>query len=471
MMDERYRRELERVRMGDAFRQELVETLSGAETPVKRCAKRRVLRPALIAAAVAALLVTAAMAAGLFGGWEAFFGKVPDNVTTPVGVSATSGDYTIALEETIVDEDGAAFLLSLKRTDGGVLEGKPGTHDMWLDIVNEGIDMDFSSQEPICSEDGKTSYHCFQFKNNNAEVDTLVGRQLALSYQGIIDSEWDEKNRALRLETVSLAPLAPVIPQAEVNFPIYADMLDPDFVAAVELMDAAIVPGAVPLSMGGGEAGSLVGGVLSKDGKALALALCWPDTQYREGDYLTRGASIIDLIDTRTGERLDIIDDASWGSNDRHVDFFEVDRPLTLEDLPYLEAEIEYDTVKLLSDEPFTLTFTVENTGYIREVTVDRDLSISMRRYPRCDLHVTGVQVSALKVSVLFDKVEWVDKDPMDYIENKLICDDGIEIPLKGEHPNESKGTMTFFPDDWNALIDPAKVVAVQLGDTRIDLK
>jgi len=442
--------------------------------------KRRPLRTVLTAAAVAALMVTTALAVGLLGGWEAFFGRVPDQVTTPVGVSAASGDYTITLEETISGEDGAAFLLSLRRTDGGVLEGEPALYGRHLVIEDMPSNIGYSNQKPVPSEDGKRIYYCFRFDRKKEGVETLANHKIILSYEGVIDKEWtEEEEKAVRLETVSLAPLAPVVEQAQVNFPVYADMEDPDFVTAMDQMEAAAVPGTIPLSLGGGEVCSLAGGVLSKDGRTLAIALRWPDEWYRNGKYLTNGANTntIALTDTRTGERVDT-DAACWGGSREEnyfVDLFELDRPLTLEDLPYLEATVRYDTIKYLSDEPFQLAFTVDDSGYSKEYALDQQAEVAeaycLYRY---SLHLTSLRVSALELRLYFDDVQSAERKPGEYTTGKLIYRDGRELELSGGPGWASQmvsDTYIAFRPKGNILFDPDQAAAVQLGDTRIDLK
>lgn len=446
-----------------------------AQAPAR---KGRPFRTVLIAAVVAALFVTVAMAVGLLGGWEAFFGKVPENVTTPVGVSTTSGDYTIALEETIVDEDGAAFLISLRRTDGGVLEGKPELYDMWLSITGSPASMGFHNQKPILSDDGTTVYCCFQFEHDNKDVETLMGRELVISFAGIINDKWTEdENDAVRLETVSLASLAPVIKQSQVNFGIYADMEDPDFVAAMDLLYNSVIPGSLALSKHSEGEFSLAGGVLSQDGKSLALALYQPEGSIRKNNYLIRWADVIALTDTRMGERADI-DDAPWGRGDYNVALFELSQPLTLDELTYLEATVEYDTVKYLSDVPFELAFTVTDNGYRKEYTLDRQVDVRFAlRSHRYDLHATALQISALGLRLSFDAVESTEKDPAENTTCKLIYNDGTEVLLEGgaglggaiEWP-EKQPYLTFLPVE-NVLLDPDRAVALRIGDTHIDLK
>ena len=84
------------------------------------------LRKPLLAAVLAAAMIVTAFAVELTVGWENFMGRRPaEEAVTAVGASAVTGDYTLTLREAIVDDTGAAFLLALTRTDGGVLEGDP----------------------------------------------------------------------------------------------------------------------------------------------------------------------------------------------------------------------------------------------------------------------------------------------------------------------------------------------------------
>ena len=60
-------------------------------------------------------------AALLTVGWDSFLGRTPAEGVTAVGERAVTGEYTLTLQEAIVDDEGAAFLLALTRNDGGVL--------------------------------------------------------------------------------------------------------------------------------------------------------------------------------------------------------------------------------------------------------------------------------------------------------------------------------------------------------------
>ncbi len=112
MMDEQYRRELERVHMADAFRQELIETMT-ATSEEEKPVKKRVFRTALIAAALCAALAVTALAvsptlrealAEALGSFAPYSQKVE-------GVSAVDKGIQIKVVSALMDEvDGTAYV-------------------------------------------------------------------------------------------------------------------------------------------------------------------------------------------------------------------------------------------------------------------------------------------------------------------------------------------------------------------------
>lgn len=112
MMDERYRQELERIGMSDAFRQALVETLattSEEEKPVKK----RVFRTVLIAAALCAALVVTAFAVSptLREALAEALGSFAPYSQSVEGVSATDQGIQIKVVSALMDEvDGTAYV-------------------------------------------------------------------------------------------------------------------------------------------------------------------------------------------------------------------------------------------------------------------------------------------------------------------------------------------------------------------------
>ncbi len=482
-MKSRYSHMMGQISMDKQAKEAMLTRLSQAEQQknVEKNGNRRIFtaasRRVLLAACLAGALAVGALAASLSGGWAQFFGGVPEGVSTPVWVSAKSGDYTITLEETIVDQDGAAFLISLKRTDGGVLKGEPQLYGMRLDIANELASMGFDYQAPILSEDGTAIYYCFQFKNYNKDIEALVGHEIIIGHQGVIDKNWTEEEfEQIKLETVSLAPLASVLKQSDVNFSLYADMEDPNFVTAMDQLNAIVVPGTLPLSKHSEKGFSLAGGILSQDGMTLALALYQPEGEIREENYLTKWADIAVLSDSRTGKSVGT--GAQWGCDPGYgITLFKLDRPMTTEDLPYLEATVQYDTVKLLSDKPFTLAFTVADNGYIKEYILNQQVEVAFRGFGhRYDFHATALHISALELQLFLDTIESAEKELSEETSCKLIYDDGEEVALKGGvslsvvNRLERDRYLTFRPVE-NILFEPDRAVALQIGDTRIDLK
>ena len=81
-----------------------------------------------------------------------------------------------------------------------------------------------------------------------------------------------------------------------------------------------------------------------------------------------------------------------------HLGLLEVfdDCPFTLEDLPYLEVEVSYTVDRILSDQPFSLTFTVEkSSGW--KLPLDDVLELD-----GLTLHPAELRLSALDLQVYF---------------------------------------------------------------------
>lgn len=65
-----------------------------------------------------ALLTIGAAAVGFSGAWRYFVPSLPQNAVQTVGASQTSGDYTLTVEEAVVDDSNFMLLLALTRADG-----------------------------------------------------------------------------------------------------------------------------------------------------------------------------------------------------------------------------------------------------------------------------------------------------------------------------------------------------------------
>lgn len=122
------------------------------------------------------------------------------------------------------------------------------------------------------------------------------------------------------------------------------------------------------------------------------------DASYVSGDLTYTRSSCEAIIDTRTGARYlcrsghgAALEDGTWA-------FLEVfdDCPFTLEDLPYLEVEVSYTVDRILSDQPFSLTFTVENSSGWK-LPLDGALELD-----GLTLHPLELRLSALDLQVYF---------------------------------------------------------------------
>ena len=78
--------------------------------PVRRI---RPVRPLAAAAVLCALLTIGAAAVGFSGAWRYFVPSLPQNAVQTVGASQTSGDYTLTVEEAVVDDSNFMLLLAL----------------------------------------------------------------------------------------------------------------------------------------------------------------------------------------------------------------------------------------------------------------------------------------------------------------------------------------------------------------------
>lgn len=475
----RYCDELASLRASETGKQALVAMLmarEAGETPAARPRPHRpALRAALIAAAVAALLAVGALAAEL-GVWQRFFLGSGGDAVTPVGVSAVTGDYTLTLEESIVDEDEATFLLALTRTDGGVLEGEPrldGNILNWdVKVDGQYPNMGTTCQDPILSEDGKAVYYCLAFSDESLEDrESLIGREITFVCKGVADMNWTEADERVRMEAASLAPMAEAAVETTQN---WEELTAEGFGAqSLEILEQ-VGNAALPLALGDGQAAQVAGVIFTADGPAVAvnwlIDRCWQD------NYLAVEGVPYLLTDTRTGE--------SWGMNGflRFGDSPETylsrfpDCPLTAEDLPYLELTVRYQMEKVLSDQRVELTFRTEKGGGVTK-TVDQDVSVDYISHYEGTL--TDVRISALGLRLDMEDITIAGhiEDSTSAAVGCLVMEDGTELTLRGGgnylDTDRGRGHVELRPQDANgnrALIDPQAVQTLILGDCEIDL-
>ena len=91
--------------------------LSAALRRAEEPRRIRPVRPLAAAAVLCALLTIGAAAVGFSGAWRYFAPSLPQNAVQTVGASQTSGDYTLTVEEAVVDDSN--FMLLLGPDPGG----------------------------------------------------------------------------------------------------------------------------------------------------------------------------------------------------------------------------------------------------------------------------------------------------------------------------------------------------------------
>lgn len=435
------------------------------------------LRKPLLAAVLAAAMIVTAFAVELTVGWENFMGRRPaEEAVTAVGASAVTGDYTLTLREAIVDDTGAAFLLALTRTDGGVLEGDPRLNGRlygW-DIMVDGEKPNMASdyQAPIRSEDGKTVYYYVEFEGQKAE--DLLGKTITFLCDGVADLNWTQKEiEQVRKETVSLAPLTDTARQLDMS---RGDMNrgenGPKLLALAEELSAQAV---VPLTKMG-EGNAQVAAVLFTNDGLPVVVVGNRRTQFRQGQYLTLFCTAATLTDTRTGEKWGCTSYTWWGGEEGFYFCDFEDCPMTAEDLPYFDVTIHYGAEKILSDQPVELSFST-NVGY--QTTTELDEAVTFNYLGECALRLTGAKISTLRLTLTFDQMERVgwDRDDGNSTQWILLEKNGDRVPLSPPaiRRDEELGTGWIFltgrsEEGDRVLLDPDQAEALLVGDTRIPL-
>lgn len=477
MFDADYKRGMEAIGPSDAQMERTLSALEQAGDGPAKTAKHTV-RTVLLAAALCAALAVTALAVELTVGWENFFGRTPKEAVTTVGTSAVTGDYTLTLQESIVDDDGAAFLLALSRSDGQALEGKPELYLWDVKLDGEFRNMGTGGQQPIRSTDGKTIYYCVEIEAQEEERDKarVTGKTITFQCDGVVDMDWSEEELAMTRESVSLAPLAQTVRQLEAS---REDLYSPDkrkeLIPLVEECSAQV---AIPLTQPG-EGKSQISAILfSSDGQPMVTVDDWSGT-IRQGQYLIGHGAAIALTDTRTGEQ--------WGcrgyfrvgddGNGFYLSYFE-DCPITPEDLPYVEVMVGYGIDKILSDQPVELSF---SAGEGHQTTVELDEDIAFNYIGDCTAHVTKASISALRLQLTFDQMErsgwnWEDHKVRE-TQWALLEKDGTRVllfsPMIRQDEKTGMGYIRLEGVDENndrRLIDPDQVEALLVGDTVIPL-
>ena len=114
--------------------------LSAALRRAEEPRRIRPVRPLAAAAVLCALLTIGAAAVGFSGAWRYFAPSLPQNAVQTVGASQTSGDYTLTVEEAVVDDSNFMLLLALTRADGEPIDPEASltTNSMDLEVTVDG---------------------------------------------------------------------------------------------------------------------------------------------------------------------------------------------------------------------------------------------------------------------------------------------------------------------------------------------
>ncbi len=164
--EERIFRALAQIKTPEA---DLSAALRRAEEP----RRIRPVRPLAAAAVLCALLTIGAAAVGFSGAWRYFAPSLPQNAVQTVGASQTSGDYTLTVEEAVVDDSNFMLLLALTRADGEPIDPEASltTNSMDLEVTVDGHYFGRATDYQL-SPDGKTIYICYE--NTGALTETSI---------------------------------------------------------------------------------------------------------------------------------------------------------------------------------------------------------------------------------------------------------------------------------------------------------
>lgn len=343
----------------------------------RRALPRRTL---LVAAALALFFIIGAAAAGVSGLWQHFWpgADIPSSAVTSPGVSQTAGDYTLILEDVMADDSGIILLLSISRSDGGPID--PNTrlsgHVMHASLLADGQSFGGGGMDtPVLSEDGTTLFFRCELEDHRLSAGvTLSGKQLTFTADGVVIPLYSDNALGYQPEeTVSLADLG------ELDIPEYSAGQD---VAALEQVSIPL-----PLDEEFPQY-RILGAAVTENGLGILLS----DGTAQSGELVCSGVLPEALMDTRTGERYSLFggDGVTLSDGIRGVLYTFRDCPLTAADLPWLELMVSYQMDKVLSDAPFSLTFTADQSAAL---TLDIQTTV--------DLNGTALQLTSLRLSAL----------------------------------------------------------------------
>lgn len=431
-------------------------------------------RAALLAAALVAVLAVGAAAVSISGLWTRFFpNPVPSSAITTVNESQTAGGYTLTLEDAVADDNGIILLLTLSRADGGAIDPaiRLSSKSMHVKLYAGGEEFGGGFDRlPVLSDDGKSLLFCFEARSNRlSDFVGLSGKTLTFTADGVAVPLYSPGAFGYRPEEpADLAPLA------EVEVPDLAPLGHTDFMEDGDLkpIRAAIAAQdiSVPLPLDDEFPQCAVrGAVTLKEGLAIAIA----QDRGESGSRVCTGILPSALIDTRDGTRYDMEQGvgfplADGGETQLQLYTF-YGSPLTAEDLPYLQLEVDYDIDEVYSAAPFSLTFVPDGDAAMI-LPMEQTVEVS-----GVTLHVEELRLSALRVNLRFG-------DPMDPISATLRATetapvitlrDGTTVSTvwQGGSGGADACNVGFLPETENGervFLDTALIASVTLGGTEI---
>ena len=429
--------------------------------PARRVTPLRPVRRLTALAAVCivlALAVGAAAVAGISGAWSYFFAPPPEAVVSPVGVSQTSGDYTLTLEDVIMDQTGAVFLLALSRADGGPVdpEARLECNTMGFDVLIDGEPMTggMDREPPVLSEDGKRLYFTMEMHNVSLDgEESLLGKTITFRADGV-GKVPDE----LLTGRASLAPLAAVelprlegetLPDGTVSLDVPADAAQAVAEQGVDL----------PLSQDGlFPQYRIVGAWL--EGEELAVVVSQDYVPVRSDGLACVGFSVWGLVNGETGVQYPVtggrgfeLADGTWAMA------FYCDGAAAGE-LADLTLSGVYRVDQVLAEGPFSLTFQgEEETG--------RTLPLSMAMETEDGpVTLTQLRLSGLGLVLDFQGGSLRGADVLKDDPPILHFADGstMEAPFKLGMGSEGSFALSFAPQDEagsRIFLDPDQVTHV----------
>ena len=460
----------------------IYEALSQVETPEydiqAALARERPTRPwvrsavrrVVLLAAVCAVLAVSAGAVGASGLWSAFFGPIPSNAISTGGVSPTAGDYTLTLEDAIVDENGAMLLLALARADGGEIDPNASlrTHTLDARLLVDGDQSTAVGSSGFTdtqrSEDGKTLHFCYELKTSGLGG-SLLGKTLTFTADGV-GIQLVGKNGYPSMEggaPVSLSALTEIPDCTGLNFsPRYED-LEKIFQAVEALGTSLPLPKAEEFPQF-----AVLGAVTTDKGLSLVLS----QGMGRSNDLRCAHVQCDALVDTRDGARYGStgsfggeLSDGTWAN----INFFG-DCPSGAEDLPFLELEVSYWIDRLLSEKPFSLTFQPDKTSAVT-LPVEEPVTIS-----GVELHPTEIRLSALSLLVFFDDMDTAGSLYEDGSAPILTLKDGSVIETQwsgGYGGGDGRYSVRFRVEDSGQerfFFDTSQISSIRFGDLEIPI-